>query len=73
MPTSEAFPGWDLKGKKEKKKKRGAEEANSMGKSNSRLGAGCLPAPGGCALEGFLGGVKGSVVWGRRVPIMSGT
>lgn len=44
MLTSEAFPGLDLKGKKEKKEKeQGGREANSTGKSNNRLGAGCFP------------------------------
>lgn len=72
VPTSEAFPGLDLKGKKEKKEKeQGGREANSTGKSNNRLGAGCFPNLQRVCPRGFFwGGVKGTVVWGRMVPTL---
>lgn len=49
VPTSEAFPGLDVKGKEEKKipkrkkKEVGGGEANSAGNGNCTLEAGCLP------------------------------
>lgn len=56
VPTSEAFSGLDLKGKVEKKKKRGEEERPApWGKVIIGLGLAASQICRGCAPEGFFG------------------